>query len=113
VQPKPHAHEPAVFCNRRTRLSIAGPQQLKNRKGTERRHHALVFPTPNLPIFTLGVVYASVEGVNEHSYDECLEHLVRKGEALGATALVALQLTQSQFQWNQRTSLMATAMKEG
>ena len=60
----------------------------------------------------LGVVYASVEGVNEHSYDECLAHLVRKGEALGATALVALQLAQSQFQWNQRTSLLATAIRE-
>lgn len=60
----------------------------------------------------LGVVYASVEGVNEHSYDECLEQLTRKAEALGATALVALQLVQSQFQWNQRTSLLATAVKE-
>lgn len=60
----------------------------------------------------LGVVYASVEGVNEHSYDECLEHLTRKAEALGATALIALQLVQSQFQWNQRTSLLATAVKE-
>lgn len=59
----------------------------------------------------LGVVYASVEGVNEHSYDECLEHLTRKAEALGATALVGLQLVQSQFQWNQRTSLLATAVK--
>jgi len=60
----------------------------------------------------LGVVYASVEGVNEHSYEECIEQLIRKGEALGATALVALQLVQSQFQWNQRTSLLATAVKE-
>ena len=60
----------------------------------------------------LGVVYASVEGVGEHSYDECLEHLTRKAEALGANALVAMQLVQSQFQWNQRTSLLATAVKE-
>ena len=60
----------------------------------------------------LGVVYASVEDVNEHSYEECLEHLTHKAEALGATALVALQLVQSQFQWNQRTSLLATAVKE-
>lgn len=59
----------------------------------------------------LGVVYASVEGVNEHSYDECLQELIHKAEALGATALVALQLVQSQFQWNQRTSLLATAVK--
>lgn len=60
----------------------------------------------------LGVVYASVEGVNEHSYEECVEHLVRKAEALGATAIVALQLAQSQFQWNQRTSLLGTAVRD-
>jgi len=60
----------------------------------------------------LGVVYASVEGVNEHSYQECLDELIHKATALGATALVALQLVQSQFQWNQRTSLLATAVKE-
>ena len=61
----------------------------------------------------LGVVYASVEGVNEHSYEECLAELTHKAEALGATALIALQLVQSQFQWNQRTSLLATAIKQG
>jgi uncharacterized protein YbjQ (UPF0145 family) len=60
----------------------------------------------------LGVVYASVEGVNEHSFQECLDELIHKGNALGATALVAMQLVQSQFQWNQRTSLLATAVKE-
>lgn len=60
----------------------------------------------------LGVVYASVEGVNENSYDECLEHLVHKAKGLGANAVVALQLVQSQFQWNQRTSLLATAIRE-
>jgi uncharacterized protein YbjQ (UPF0145 family) len=60
----------------------------------------------------LGVVYASVEGVNENSFHECLEELTRKAEALGATALIAMQLVQSQFQWNQRTSLLATAIKE-
>ena len=60
----------------------------------------------------LGVVYASVEGVNEKSYDECIEQLTHKAQALGATALVALQLVQSQFQWNQRTSLLATAVRE-
>lgn len=60
----------------------------------------------------LGVVYASVEGVNETSYDECLEQLTHKAKALGATAVIALQLVQSQFQWNQRTSLLATAVKE-
>lgn len=59
----------------------------------------------------LGVVYASVEGVNEHSYEECLHELKEKGEALGASALIGLQLVQSQFQWNQRTSLLATAIK--
>jgi len=60
----------------------------------------------------LGVVYASVEGVNELSFNECLEQLTHKAQAVGATALVALQLVQSQFQWNQRTSLLATAVKE-
>ncbi len=60
----------------------------------------------------LGVVYASVEGVNEHSFDECLAELTHNAEALGATALIALQLVQSQFQWNQRTSLLATAVKQ-
>ena len=60
----------------------------------------------------LGVVYASVEGVNEHSYQECLEHLLHKAKALGATAVIAVQLVQSQFQWNPRTSLLATAIKE-
>lgn len=59
----------------------------------------------------LGVVYASVEGVNEHSFDECLEILKDRAAALGATALIGLQLVQSQFQWNQRTSLLATAVK--
>lgn len=59
----------------------------------------------------LGVVYASVEGVNDHSFDECLAELTQKAHALGATALIGLQLVQSQFQWNQRTSLLATAMK--
>ncbi len=53
----------------------------------------------------LGVVYASVEGVNENSYQECLEKLTHEAQALGATAVIALQLVQSQFPWNQRTSL--------
>jgi uncharacterized protein YbjQ (UPF0145 family) len=60
----------------------------------------------------LGVVYASVEGVNKGSYDECLHELKEKAEHLGATALIGMQLVQSQFQWNQRTSLLATAIKE-
>src|ERR1700736_6747969 len=59
----------------------------------------------------LGVVYASVEGVNEKSYDECIEQLTHKAQALGATALVALQLVHSQFPWNHRTSLLSTAVK--
>jgi len=58
----------------------------------------------------LGVVYASVEGVNEGSFDECLHKLKGQAETLGATALIGLQLVQSQFQWNQRTSLLATAI---
>jgi 16S rRNA U1498 N3-methylase RsmE len=60
----------------------------------------------------LSVVYASVEGVNEVSYHECLEELIHKAHGLGATALIALQSVQSQFQWNQRTSLLATAIRE-
>ena len=60
----------------------------------------------------LGVVYASVEGVNDTSFDECLHELKEKAESLGATGLVGLQLVQSQFQWNQRTSLLATAVKK-
>jgi len=59
----------------------------------------------------LGVVYASVEGVNDKSYDEALHELREKAEKLGASALIGLQLVQSQFQWNQRTSLLATAVK--
>jgi uncharacterized protein YbjQ (UPF0145 family) len=59
----------------------------------------------------IGVVYASVEGVNEHSFDACLHELKEKAQKMGATALVGLQLVQSQFQWNQRTSLLATAFK--
>ena len=61
----------------------------------------------------LGVVYASVEGVNEKSYDEALHELKEKAAALGATRLAGMQLVQSQFQWNQRTSLLATAVKAG
>ena len=61
----------------------------------------------------IDVVYASVEGVNEQSFQECLEALELKAHGLGATALVGMQLVQSQFQWNQRTSLLATAIKEG
>jgi uncharacterized protein YbjQ (UPF0145 family) len=56
-------------------------------------------------------VYASVEGVNDHSVDVCLAELTRKAQALGATALIGMQLVQSQFQWNQRTSLLATAIQ--
>jgi len=59
----------------------------------------------------LGVVYASVEGVNEMSYEECAHKLQEKARALGATGLIGLQLVQSQFQWNQRTSLLATAVR--
>jgi hypothetical protein len=59
----------------------------------------------------LGVVYASVEGINDSSFDECLAELTHKAHALGATGLIGMQLVQSQFQWNQRTSLLATAIK--
>jgi hypothetical protein len=78
-------------------------------------------PAPSIRVSTLpdrpdgatelGVVYASVEGVNDGSYDECLAELMHKAHALGATALIGMQLVQSQFQWNQRTSLLATAIR--
>lgn len=45
-------------------------------------------------------IYASVEGVNEASDEECLEEPIHKAHGPGATALVALQPVQSQFQWN-------------
>jgi hypothetical protein len=51
------------------------------------------------------------EGVNEHAFDECLHELKKKAKALGATTLRGLQLVQSQFQRNQRTGLLATAVK--
>ncbi len=60
----------------------------------------------------LGVVYASVDGVNEHSFDECFRILKAKAKEMGATQLTGMQLVQSQFQWNQRTSLLATAFKK-
>jgi uncharacterized protein YbjQ (UPF0145 family) len=37
-------------------------------------------------------VYASVEGVNDHSFDACMAELTRKAQALGATALIGMQL---------------------
>ena len=59
----------------------------------------------------LGVVYATVEGFNDHSFDECLAVLLHKAHGLGATALVGMQLVQSQHQDHQRTSLIATAVR--
>lgn len=59
----------------------------------------------------LGVVYASVEGVNESSFEECFAELEKQAHAMGATGLIGMQLVQSQFQWNQRTSLLATAVR--
>jgi uncharacterized protein YbjQ (UPF0145 family) len=58
----------------------------------------------------VSLVYASVEGVDEESIEECLEELKSKAEALEADALVGLQLVQSQFQWDKRTSFIATAV---
>ena len=55
---------------------------------------------------------ASAEGVNENSFHECLEELTHKAKAMGATALIGMQLVQSQFQWNQRTSLLTTVMRD-
>lgn len=80
----------------------------KSHAGTE----IVASTLPSLPpgAQDLGAVYASVEGVDEHSYHECLVELQQKAHALGATALIGMQLVQSQFQWNQRTSLLATAI---
>jgi 16S rRNA U1498 N3-methylase RsmE len=47
-----------------------------------------------------------------HALSRRFAELIEKAAKLGATALVALQLAQSQFQWNQRTSLLATAIHE-
>ena len=68
-------------------------------------------PQRNETEIELGVVYASVEGVNEQSFEECLHKLKEEAAKLDATGLVGMQLVQSQFQWNQRTSLLATAVK--
>lgn len=57
----------------------------------------------------LAVVLVTLPGVNGHSFHEELTH---KAEVPGATALMRLRLVQSQFQWNQRTSLLVTAIKE-
>jgi len=73
--------------------------------------HVSTLPALPAGASEVGVVYASVEGVNDNSYDECVAELTHKAHALGATALVGMQLVQSQFQWNQRTSLLATAIK--
>ncbi len=83
------------------------------KSATRSAHKMSVSTLPDRPAGSteLGVVYASVEGVNELSFDECLAELTHKAHALGATALVGMQLVQSQFQWNQRTSLLATAIK--
>ncbi len=50
-------------------------------------------------------------GVNETSCQECLHELEHKAKALGATAIIDLKLVQSQFQWNQRTGLIAAAIR--
>ena len=80
-------------------------------------HEAVQLRVSTLPVLPegateLGVVYASVEGVNDQSFDECLVELSHKAHHLGATSLIGMQLVQSQFQWNQRTSLLATAIRE-
>ena len=40
-------------------------------------------------------------------------HPTEQLHAAIATGLIGLQLVQSQFQWNQRTSLLATAVRAG
>jgi hypothetical protein len=59
----------------------------------------------------LGVVFATTDGVSAPDFERCLAILVEKAEAMGATAVIGLQVVQSQFQWNPRTSLLATAYR--
>jgi uncharacterized protein YbjQ (UPF0145 family) len=42
---------------------------------------------------------------------EALETLEHKAHALGADAVVGVQIAQSNFQWNARTTLIGTAVK--
>jgi uncharacterized protein YbjQ (UPF0145 family) len=58
-------------------------------------------------VVELGVVYASVEGIKDDSFDACLAELTQKAQNLGATSIVGIQLVQSQC----HTSLLATAVK--
>ena len=59
----------------------------------------------------LGVVHATRREAEEDTFQEVLEDLIHRAAELGATGLIGLQLVQSQFQWNQRTSLVATAVR--
>jgi uncharacterized protein YbjQ (UPF0145 family) len=61
----------------------------------------------------LGIVYASVEGVNEHDITECMHTITNKAKEMGAAGIIGLQLVQSNFQWSPRTTLMGTAVKGG
>jgi uncharacterized protein YbjQ (UPF0145 family) len=59
----------------------------------------------------LGIVYASVEGVNEQDITECMHAVTSKAKEMGASGIIGLQLVQSNFQWSPRTSLMGTAIR--
>lgn len=75
----------------------------------------VVTTQPELPGYpeVVGIVHASVEGVEDEAVAAALAELRKRAEELGAGALVALQCVQSQFQWNARTTLLATAVGAG
>ena len=59
----------------------------------------------------VGLVYAVVEGTEEQALKEAVEELEKRAGALGANAVVGIQVAQSNFQWNPRTVLIGTAGK--
>jgi len=61
----------------------------------------------------LGLVHASVEGVEEESLKQALEVLDGRAVAMGADAIIGIQVAQTNFQWQPRTTLLGTAVKDG
>ena len=59
-------------------------------------------PHPDDGQTELGVVYASIEGVNEKSYDECLHELKEKAKSLGASQLAMPRSVRSARAGNRR-----------
>ncbi|MHB8572202.1 MAG: heavy metal-binding domain-containing protein [Candidatus Dormibacteria bacterium] len=59
----------------------------------------------------VGLVHASVEGVDDEAVREALELMERRAHEQGADAVVGIQLAQSNFQWNPRTTVVGTAVK--